>query len=43
MRLYCISQILRKGQIKCANLQNAGDTETLNMQSVTFTTTFILW
>jgi len=32
MRLYCVSQILRKGQVKCSDLQSAGD-----MQSGTFT------
>lgn len=37
MRLYCVSQILRKGQIICSDLQSAGDTQTLNMQSVTST------
>jgi len=37
MRLYCVSQILRKGQIICSDLQSAGDTQTLNMQSGTFT------
>lgn len=30
-------QILRKGQNKCSDLQSAGDTQTLNMQSVTST------
>lgn len=37
MRLYCVSQILRKGQIICSDLQSAGDIQTLIMQSGTFT------
>lgn len=37
MRLYCVSQILRKGQIICSDLQSAGDTQTINMQSGIFT------
>lgn len=34
MRLYCVSQILRKGQIICSDLQRVQETRTLNMQSV---------
>lgn len=37
MRLYCLSQTLRKGQIICSDLQSERDTQNLNMQSVTFT------